>query len=63
MYVVGVVFEILDKKDKIPYGWSKATDHLMFDFKIDFTHEARWVIDGHKTLSPLVSTHVGIVDR
>ena len=30
---------------------------------MDFTREARWVLDGHETLSSIGSTHVGSVSR
>ena len=39
------------------------TRHLVFDVKMDFTRKARWVLDGHKTPSPIGSTYAGVVSR
>ena len=61
MHSVGVAFGILYKKDKVPYGRSKVTCYLMFDVKMDFTCKERWVLDGHKTPSPLGYTCEGAV--
>ena len=30
---------------------------------MDFTREARWVLDGHKTLDPIGSNYAGVVSR
>ena len=35
----------------------------MFDVKMDFTRKTRWVLDGHKILSPDGFTYSGIVSR
>ena len=40
---VGVAFEILPNGEKTLPDWSKASVHLIFDVKIDFTCKARWV--------------------
>ena len=36
---------------------------MIFDVKMDFTRKARFVLDGHKTPSPLGSTYAGVVSR
>ena len=59
----GVAFEILDDDMQVPIGWSKQSGHLVFDVKMDFTRKARWVLDGHKTSDPEVSTYAGVVSR
>ena len=41
MMNVGVAFEILPNGEKAPPGWSKASGHLIFDVKMDFTRKAR----------------------
>ena len=63
MYNVGVAFEILEERQKAPPGWSKASGHLIWDVKMDFTRKARWVLDGHKTPDPIGSTFAGVVSR
>ena len=63
MTELGVAFEILDDDVKVPVGWSKQSGHLVFDVKMDFTRKARWVLDGHKTADPEVSTYAGVVSR
>ena len=35
----------------------------MFDVKMDFTREARWVKDGHQTPHPETSSYAGVVSR
>ena len=47
MHNVGVAFQILDDDEHIPVGYKKATGHMVFDVKMDFTRKARWVLDGH----------------
>lgn len=60
---VGIAFEILPNGEKAPPGWSKASGHLIFDVKMDFTRKARWVKDGHRTPDPKTSTYAGVVSR
>ncbi len=43
-----IAFEILEPGQKAPPGWLKATGHIIFDVKMDFTRKARWVKDGYK---------------
>ena len=63
MYNVGVAFEILEEGQKAPPGWNKASGHLIWDVKMDFTRKARWVLDRHKTPDPIGSTFAGVVSR
>ncbi len=58
---VGVAFEILGPNAKAPPGWFKASGHIVFDIKMDFTRKARWVKDGHKTPDSLTSSFAGVV--
>ncbi len=46
---VCVAFEILGQNAKVPLGWFKASGHIIFDVKMNFTRKAHWVKDGHKT--------------
>ncbi len=48
MAYVCVAFEILGPGMKVPPGWHKASGHLIFDMKMDFTRKACWVKDRHK---------------
>jgi hypothetical protein len=48
---------------KAPPGWHKASGHLVFDVKMDFTRKARWVKDGHKTPDLATSSFAGVVSR
>ena len=59
----GVAFEILEKDEKMPKGWSKVTGHGIWDMKINFTRKFRWALDGHKCVDPFGSTHAGVVSR
>ena len=63
MFNVGVAFEILEEGQPAPPGWKKASRHLIWDVKMDFTRKARWVLDRHKTPDPIGSTFAGVVSR
>jgi hypothetical protein len=60
---VCVAFEILGPGMKAPPGWHKASGHLIFDVKMDFTMKARWVKDGHETPNSATSSFAGVVSR
>ena len=63
MHNVDVAFKVLEEDQKAPPGWNRVTGHLVFDIKMDITHKARWVLDGHKTSDPISSTYAGVVSR
>ena len=44
-----VPFEILYDSQPNPIGWSRSSEYLIFDVKMDFTLKARWVKDGQRT--------------
>ena len=60
---VWVAFDILENHQPVPVGWTKATGHLIWDVKMDFTRKARWVKDGHRTADPLGTNYAGVVSR
>ena len=60
---VGIAFTILDEGKKAPPGWTKASGHLVFDVKMDFTRKARWVKDGHRYPDPTTSAYDGVVSH
>ena len=60
---VGITFTILDLGKKSPPGWTKASGHLVFDVKIDFTRKVRWVTDGHRSPNPTTLAYAGVVSR
>ena len=60
---VGVAFDILPPGERPKPGYTKASGHIVFDVKMDFTRKARWVKDGHKTADPLGSNYAGVVSR
>ena len=39
------------------------TGHLVWDVKMEFTSKSRWVLDVHKTPSPIGLTYAGVVSR
>ena len=63
MFNVRVAFEILEEDQPAPAGWKKASGHLVWDVKMDFTRKARWVLDGHKMPDLIGSTFAGVVSR
>ena len=58
-----IAFEIQEGGRKAPPGWFKASGHIIFDVKMDFTRKARWVKDGHKTPNSTTSSYAGVVSR
>jgi hypothetical protein len=52
MHNIGVAFEVLEDGKSAPQGWTKASGHIIWDLKMDFTRKARWVLDGHKLPTP-----------
>ena len=60
---VGISFEVLEHSENVPVGWHAILGHIIFDVKMDFTRKARWVLDGHKTAEPKISTYAGVVSR
>ena len=63
MMNVSVAFNILPKGESAPAGYKKASGHLVWDLKMDFTRKARWVKDGHRTPDPAGSNFAGVVSR
>jgi len=60
---VCVAFEILGQNTKATPGWFKASGHIVFDVKMDFTRKAHWVKDGHKIPDLKTSSFAGVVSR
>jgi hypothetical protein len=60
---VCIAFEILGPNERAPPGWHKASGHIVFDIKMDFTRKARWVKDGHKTPDSPTPSFAGVVSR
>ena len=60
---VCIAFEILGPGMKVPPGWHKASGHLVFDMKMDFTRKAHWVKDRHKTPDSATSSFAGVVSH
>ena len=60
---VGISFTILDEGQKAPPGWTKASGHLVFDVKMDFTPKARRVKEGHRSPDPTTSDYADVVSR
>ncbi len=60
---VCVAFEVLGPSIRAPPGWHKASGHLVYDVKMDFTRKACWVKDGNKTPNSTTSSLAGVVSR
>ena len=58
---LNIAFEYLEPGEKAPPGWFKASGHIIFDVKMDFTWKAWWVKDGHKTPDSTTSSFAGVV--
>ena len=60
---VGIAFEIQPQGARPPPGWTRASGHIIWDVKMDFTRKARWVKDGHRTPDATTSSYAGVVSR
>ncbi len=58
---LNIAFEYLEPGEKAPPGWFKASGHIIFDVKMDFTRKAWWVNDGHKTPDSSTLSFAGVV--
>jgi hypothetical protein len=56
-----IAFELKNHGEKAPPGLFKATGHIDWDIKMDFTRKARWVKDGHKTPDSKTTNYSGVV--
>ena len=59
----GIAYEVFGEGEKRPPGRNKVTLHLVFDVKMDFKRNVRWVIDGHKTPDLIGLTYMGVLAR
>jgi len=55
-----IAFEILEPGQKAPPGWHEATGLIIYDVKMDFTRNACWVKDVHKTPDSTASRFAGV---
>ena len=60
---VGIAFDTLHAGQNSPPGWRKASGHIIFHVKMNFTCNARCVKDGHWTPDPITSSYAGVVSR
>ena len=63
MMNVSVAFNILLKGESAPAGYKKASGHLVWDLKMDFTRKAWRVKDGHRTPDPAGSNFASFVSK
>ena len=61
MYQVLVAFKIFEEGESPPPGWTKSTGHIIFDVKMYFARNARWVNNGHLNPDPETSSYAGVV--
>jgi Reverse transcriptase (RNA-dependent DNA polymerase) len=62
MLNVRPAFRFVDD-DKIPEFWKPVGVHMIFNMKMDLTHKARLVANGHETEVPTESTYSTVVTR
>ena len=63
MHNGSIDFELLEQVFKAPPGWKPSSGHIIYDVKMDFTQNPRWVKDGHNTPDPSTSNCAGVVSR
>ena len=60
---VGVAFNILERGESPPPGYTKSSGHIVYDVCMRFQRKSRWVKDGHRTPDPDTSSYAGVVSR
>ena len=60
---LGVSFEVLKPGDKYLPGWKKASGHLIYDVRMDFTQKIISIKEGHRTPNPKISCYAGVVSH
>jgi hypothetical protein len=63
MHSIGVAFEVFEDGKSAPQEWMKASGHIIWGLKMDFTRKARWVLDGHNVPTREGSTYDRVVSR
>ena len=63
MFQVGIAFKILRDNEHILVGYKKASGHLIWLVKMDFTQKDRWVKDVHRTPDLEDYKYAGVVSR
>ena len=58
---IGIALSVLYEVEKALVGWIKASGHLVFDVKMNFTRKSRWVKDSYSTPDPATSAYAGLV--
>ena len=61
MFNVSIALEILGNGKKTLVGWTKTSEHLIWNLNMDFTRKARWVKDGHQTPNLKQSNYTGVM--
>ena len=59
----GVAFNILERGESPPPGYTMAIGHIVFDVCMIFQRKSRWAKDGHCTPDPDTSSYSGVVSR
>ena len=60
---ITVAFDILEKNQDLPPGYTKASGHLIRDVIMTLERKVRWVKDGHKVPESSWSTYTGVMLR
>jgi hypothetical protein len=58
-----IAFKSLDDGEKVPIGFKWIRCHMIFNVKMDFTREARFVAGGHMTDPPSDITYLSVVSQ
>jgi hypothetical protein len=58
-----ITFELKERGEKAPVGYTQITCHLVFDLKLDMKRKARYVAGGHLTDVSTYMTYSSVVSR
>ena len=58
-----MAFNILERGESPPPGYTKSSGHIFFDVCMSFQRKDRWVKDSHCTPDPSMYIYAGVVSR
>ena len=63
MNTIMTAFDLVSDGERASPGYSEVSGHIIFDVKMDFTHKAIFVKNGHLNPDPIDSNFSGVVFR
>ena len=63
MTSIGFAFDIVETEKNTPVGFKRTSGHMTFDIKMNFTRNARQILDGNRQPSPEGYAYSGAISQ